>query len=340
MPIVKTVAEIPIIKENNVDIICEMEALKELLFGYFEKINRNGVANFYSIQQSKDKFLIQSKDNQSEIIVGLCGSKKVAIVQGENDFIEKKIPNGNILTQTHSDTKKKYRTIKDLINAIKKGDVFLRYATQFSVKGNFAQDVTFEENISNMFTDKDKVITEYEKIAINIYGANSVIDWVENMTQEDFKKFFGLSPTFEELNEIKFLLSKQLNEIIISLGKNEVVDVGKNRIKEIDEEIAILEKRKEHNRTIKVDNMLDIRKLYDERTDILIQLNKLYEERTRIPFIEELVKKARAREESKHYYLINYLIEYENQGENNFQDKKLLDILEEIYSNSIEDLRI
>lgn len=215
----------PVIEENNVDIICEMEALSELLLAYFQKITSNGVAKFYSIQNSEDKYTISSPNN-NEIIIGFCSSSQTKRFKNKMS---------NAITQTHSDTKIAHKDVNDLIISLKRGETMLRYATSFSVVGDFLQDKTLSQRVNDLFKSENKILTEYEKIIINYNSAILVKDWCENLTIEQFAQFYDISPdeiTEEQLNQIKILLYKQMSQFFIS---REFIEKIKKELEELND---------------------------------------------------------------------------------------------------------
>ena len=205
------------IEGNNADqpdtaIIIEMEALNELLLGYFEQINKDGVAKFFSVENSADTFVIPSAYRNSEIILGLCQTKEHT--KDENTI---KIPTSNIITQKHNEAKEKYRSGKELIKALKQGEVILRYATSFDVKGNFSQEESpLLERIFQK-TPNYTIFNTAESIKMNLSSAIKVKRFVEDMNSDNLYDLFNLTVTSEEFDEIKLLLVCHFNKIISNL---------------------------------------------------------------------------------------------------------------------------
>lgn len=202
---------------DNVDILCEIEGIDETLFGYFEKIDKKGITEFYSIQSSKDRFMIKSPISNTNILVALSRDKS------------------NILTNAHTKVREenldnKESAVQYFINALKNNEIVLRYAPSFEVQ-------TSSDKKGLLFYRDDKVLDNTDKRVLSLEESKSVIEWITNLNQEEFENFSGLKvEDINQLNEIKLLLIHNLNQSIKDIVSKRIIEID-NSIKDLNTEI-------------------------------------------------------------------------------------------------------
>lgn len=237
--------------EDNVDILCEIEAFGETFFSCFENVNEKGIAKFYSAQSSKDKFIIKSVNSGTDILIGLSEGKS------------------NIITQAHSKVKKSKLTVQGLIDKLKANQIELRYAPAFDVK-------TTPDKKGLLFFRGDKILDDTDKRVLSLEESKSVIEWITNVNQEEFENFSGLKvEDINKLNEIKLLLIHNLNTCIKDLISKRIIEID-NYINDINTEID--EKTRDmitYTKNIELDLGLRVFRYRKIESDLLKERQKL-----------------------------------------------------------------
>lgn len=212
--------------DNLPGIICEMLALNSSLFTLYDYVDSNGKMHFVSIQDADSLVTVKSNISLLPSIVNFR-SKEYKTLLG---FCESK--NGtfsNILTQSHSDFKKKKLSLNRILNLLKEEKLILRYGTSGSVMGNYGNIDTLNEILSNT-----ENLDFMDLLRRNLIGCSNALLWLETVDYDSFKSFVGAPNTSFMENGLDF------NNIRVVLYKNILENVSL-LVKKIDDELQYKE---------------------------------------------------------------------------------------------------
>lgn len=198
-------------KENGgktYDIICEMEAFEETLMAYFEEIETNGTARFYSVQNTEDVFMKTFDKCKYGDVIDLENNEHTTILVFAQTSDDQRI------TQHYTSTKGKILSVNDFIQKILSNDIELRTATSLTVSGDYEKDK--KKKISEFFK---RIISDQETLSkesmneLSFIGCSNADQMIEEMNIEDIQKFIGIDYiTEEEFALVKMLLKQKLFE--------------------------------------------------------------------------------------------------------------------------------
>lgn len=201
-------------------IICEMDAFDETLVAYFDEIKNNGVARFYSVQNTEETIMEAFKDSKFEEIVDFKGKEYTTIMVFSQSSADERI------TQHYTFAKGKVLSIKTFINDLLNNKIELRTATSLNVLGSFEQDT--KKKISDMFKSlitAEKTISKKSMAELSLIGSSNADQMIENMTKSEAEIFIGIKDiSNEDLSLIKCVL-KQKNLENLLMAINSRIDI-------------------------------------------------------------------------------------------------------------------
>lgn len=196
--------------QNNSEmgIICEMSAINDALYTLFDYMDKDGTTHFISIQDAESLMLLSSMVSLLPNVINFDG-KEYKSIFGFCEKVGGKYK--NILTQTHSEFRKKKMELSNFKNRLKERSVVFRYATSGSIDRAY-DSIDFITDISDM--------NLLDLIKKNLYGCSNALLWLENIGQDDFFEFLNItniSNSSEIFYEVKILLYKNVMNNIVDI---------------------------------------------------------------------------------------------------------------------------
>ena len=213
-------------------IVCEIKALNSDLFIVYDYVDSSGKTHFVSAQDVNELVTVKSnvsllpdiinfKSKEYKTILGFCEKKKDVY--------------SNILTQGHSDFKKKKFTLGRILNLLKDDDLILRYGTSGSLFSDYRDIEALNEVLSNA-----ENINFIDLLKRNLIGCSNALLWLETVDYESFKNFVG-SPNISFLEE-----GPDFDNIKVYLYKNILKNISL-LISKIDDELKYKDMLKQLN---------------------------------------------------------------------------------------------
>lgn len=196
-------------------IICEMDACDERVVAYFDEVNKNGVAHFYSVQNTEDILMSSFSKSKLSSAIDFKGKEFSTMLVFSESSVDQRI------TQHYTSAKGKVASISNFVKYLLEGRIDLRTATSLNVEGDYSQDS--KKNISDFLQgliNRKKTLTKSEMNELSMIGCSNADQMIENMTLEEVQKFIGLeSITPIELELVKSTLKlknlQKLHEALI-----------------------------------------------------------------------------------------------------------------------------
>lgn len=263
-------------RNADIGIICEMSALKDALYVLFDYMDNDGSTHFISIQDAESLMLLSSMVSLIPSVIDFDKSEYKTIF----GFCQK---DGNryknVLTQTHSDFRKKLLTLEQFKKFLTNKNIIFRYATSGDVNRtyNSTEPITMIDDLNLM-----------DLIKRNLCGCSNALLWLENINYEQLEDFTGI-PEFsiisdkEIFDEIRILLYRNV--------MNNVVDI----VDRIDSELLYQDMLTNLN-TFRVSgdsSLLDQLKLYlssNVKSFSLNELNLCLTKEKKADYIQQLLK--------------------------------------------------
>lgn len=198
--------------EREHHIICEMEALDERLVAYCHEVNENGVARFYSAQNTEDILIDSFIQSHLNDVIDFKGKEYSTILVFAETSEDQRI------TQHYTSARGTVVTVNNFVNYLLNNKIELRRATALNVEGDYSQDT--KKSISDLFQrfiNRQRILSKTEMNELSIIGCSNADYMIEHLTIDEVKKFVGIDNiNNEELELIKTALKlvnlKSLNK--------------------------------------------------------------------------------------------------------------------------------
>lgn len=255
--------------EQQNHIICEMNALNETLMAYFNGVNKNGVACFYSVQNTEEVFMKSFRKSNFGNIIDFKGKEYTTILAFDNPGKDQ------IITQNYSYAKKNIESIDDFIEKLCNGEIRLRLATSLSVEADYEQDQRKKHSdFIQKLLNRKRILLPAEAYELSLIGYSNADLMIENMSKEEAQKFIGIEDISDEnLAFIQCVLKqKNIDNIIKAIDKrlqenseaNNILTNEKTRLQEIMRiNQEVITKKDANGNDICFNTIEDIEKYFD-----------------------------------------------------------------------------
>ena len=206
-------------------IICEMDAFNEKLMAYFAELNKKGIAQFYSVQNTENILIKSYKNSVFEELIDFNGNEYATILVFDEKGKDQRI------TQHYSSAKNSISSIEDFITKLNDGSIRLRTATSLNVSGNYEQDEKkYYSDLFRSLSLKEKVLSKKSMSELGLIGCYNAARIIESMTYEETKKFLGIDDiTVKEATFIKCILQRKNFETLLETLQEKLNSLQHNR---------------------------------------------------------------------------------------------------------------